>query len=573
MITLTEAQIEQAENDPAVEDARAEADQLLEDYQHPTATAALTPEEHDALGNAAWEARQVQKQVYLQAALGDEYGAWDGQGEEAEDEDGDLLTAAGELLKMYCGLNTGNWDSGTIADVKNNIVPLVRLDADVNDVNRWADAGLDICLDFSGPYTTAGVASINADSWVAAKISKLKGLGAARLARIKYVEAGNEWGGSWFMGPNVSKEPNTSAYRNLVQKFHAALVAEFGEATWEQGGKRPILGATLDGTGGLAFGRAWWTTACRAFVDAVTVHPYGLTSDFTKSMQGNRQLVLDALALTGLDLLISEVGWTTATGKSNTGDSIQISESQQATNWTNFVAWLAAQARPSTAKAGRALTAFCLVDFGSNNWYGLCHADRSHKPSVATYHKAAQAAMGGTAPPPVTPPVDPPPVVTPPANTPPTIAWSEGPAAGSTVKGKVTVAVSAADDSGVAKVEFSVDGTLVSTETFAPFVMMGDGAQWDSASVADGTHTITAKATAKDGAAVSLELHFTTDNVVDVPPPTPDGHAVFETRAQAQADALAHSTGQPITEVRRTVGVSRTFKSDGTEVIVKNLHP
>jgi hypothetical protein len=61
------------------------------------------------------------------------------------------------------------------------------------------------------------------------------------------------------------------------------------------------------------------------------------------------------------------------------------------------------------------------------------------------------------------------------------------PAPGAAVWGAVTVTVNAADNVGVTQVQILVDGTPVVTDTSAPFA-----AAWDSSSVANGPHTLTA---------------------------------------------------------------------------------
>jgi subtilisin family serine protease len=64
------------------------------------------------------------------------------------------------------------------------------------------------------------------------------------------------------------------------------------------------------------------------------------------------------------------------------------------------------------------------------------------------------------------------------------------PGTGSTLKSSVGVAASASDNSGmVEEVEFFVDGALKATDKAAPFAFT-----WDTRTVGDGTHTLTAKA-------------------------------------------------------------------------------
>ena len=73
--------------------------------------------------------------------------------------------------------------------------------------------------------------------------------------------------------------------------------------------------------------------------------------------------------------------------------------------------------------------------------------------------------------------------------TPPTVAIT-APASGATVAGAVTVTASAADNLGVVGVQFLVDGAPVGAEdTTAPY-----GVTWDTGSVGNGPHTLSARA-------------------------------------------------------------------------------
>ncbi|CAG0966814.1 serine protease [Planctomycetaceae bacterium] len=67
------------------------------------------------------------------------------------------------------------------------------------------------------------------------------------------------------------------------------------------------------------------------------------------------------------------------------------------------------------------------------------------------------------------------------------------PTSASTVKGKASVAVAAADNVGVAKVELHINGSPFATATTAPFFF-----SWDTTTTADGTYTL--EAMAYDGA-------------------------------------------------------------------------
>ena len=77
------------------------------------------------------------------------------------------------------------------------------------------------------------------------------------------------------------------------------------------------------------------------------------------------------------------------------------------------------------------------------------------------------------------------------SDDPPVVGWS-APVGGSTVAGVVPVSATASDDGVVVSVEFRVDGGLIGTDTNG-----GDGwsTTWDTATVADGNHTLEATAT------------------------------------------------------------------------------
>jgi subtilisin family serine protease len=71
---------------------------------------------------------------------------------------------------------------------------------------------------------------------------------------------------------------------------------------------------------------------------------------------------------------------------------------------------------------------------------------------------------------------------------PPTAAITS-PTAGATVAAPLTIAVDAADDVGVTRVELHVDGALAATDTTAPYAFA-----WNPGSVGDGSHALVAKA-------------------------------------------------------------------------------
>lgn len=101
-------------------------------------------------------------------------------------------------------------------------------------------------------------------------------------------------------------------------------------------------------------------------------------------------------------------------------------------------------------------------------------------------------------------------------NTPPLVAMTS-PASGATVSGAITIAADASDSSGIAAVQFVVDGANFGPEdAAAPYSIT-----WDTTAVSDGSHTITA--IARDGsgrtttaAAVSVRVSNVTETLVRI---------------------------------------------------------
>ncbi|CAG0999392.1 partial Chitodextrinase, partial [Planctomycetaceae bacterium] len=91
------------------------------------------------------------------------------------------------------------------------------------------------------------------------------------------------------------------------------------------------------------------------------------------------------------------------------------------------------------------------------------------------------------------------------------------PTSASTLKGKVSVAVAASDNVGVAKVDLRINGASFATATTAPFSF-----QWDTTTIPDGTYTL--EAVAYDGAGnmgqsgnVAVKVVNTVDTTAIVP--------------------------------------------------------
>jgi hypothetical protein len=105
----------------------------------------------------------------------------------------------------------------------------------------------------------------------------------------------------------------------------------------------------------------------------------------------------------------------------------------------------------------------------------------------------------------------------PPDSTPPTVTIAS-PASGATVAGTITVNAAADDDVEVARVRFTLDGgDLGAEDATAPYTV-----DWDTTTVSDGSHTLTA--VARDAAgnqATSGPVTVTVSNAPPPPPPPP----------------------------------------------------
>jgi hypothetical protein len=139
--------------------------------------------------------------------------------------------------------------------------------------------------------------------------------------------------------------------------------------------------------------------------------------------------------------------------------------------------------------------------------------------------------------------------------TPPTVSVSS-PSDGSTVTGTATLSASATDEAGVDHVDFLVDGTVVGSDSTAPFSV-----GWNSTSVADGQHSITARAVdVSTNAATSGAVAVTVDN--DTPPP-PDTTAPSSSIA---CDSAACASGYYNAGVSVTLSATDTGGSGLKEI-------
>ena len=274
---------------------------------------------------------------------------------------------------MWVGVGAGGWNAA--ADIK-GAVNYVTLDTPGSTlVTAYKNAGVGVIDCIAGPYGSAGVSGIDANTWAANAVAAYRA-----NPSILAIEVLNEPGGTWFWGSNALGQTNASAYANLLKTVHNAFVSAFGA-------NRPAILASYDGgySGGLTWGQMVWASDpnVASYIDGITVHPYGGTSNSSASALGNRANVAAAHAATGLPVYITEIGWPTAVGQSATGDSLQWSEAAQATNIYDFVTW----ARGTSYI--KAVIIFNYADYGSNNWYGIVRADQSHKKGYEDLRRAA----------------------------------------------------------------------------------------------------------------------------------------------------------------------------------------
>ena len=138
---------------------------------------------------------------------------------------------------------------------------------------------------------------------------------------------------------------------------------------------------------------------------------------------------------------------------------------------------------------------------------------------------------------------------TPPSDTtPPTVAIT-APNNNSSVAGTITVTANASDDSGVSRVSFYLDGsnTAFSNDSTAPY-----SAQWNSANVSNGQHTIRAVATDTAGnIATSSNITINVNNVI------PDTQAPAVSIASPTNNSTVNGTVVVQVNATDNVGVSK----------------
>jgi hypothetical protein len=147
---------------------------------------------------------------------------------------------------------------------------------------------------------------------------------------------------------------------------------------------------------------------------------------------------------------------------------------------------------PRTLGAGQTMVAETRASSGDDFWVQMTTSAASAAgqtvtlsdtaPTTDRWNLAAVEVVPSNGPPP------------PPDTTPPTVNLTN-PTAGQTVSGTASVAANAADNVAVAKVQFLLDGNpLGAPVTSSPYAI-----SWDTTSVSNGTHTLSAVATDTSG--------------------------------------------------------------------------
>jgi hypothetical protein len=142
------------------------------------------------------------------------------------------------------------------------------------------------------------------------------------------------------------------------------------------------------------------------------------------------------------------------------------------------------------------------------------------------------------------------------------------PTPGATVSGTVSVGANSSDDTGVVGVQFKIDGANLGAEdTSSPYA-----ASWDSTTVANGTHTVTATARDASGNTASVNVPVSVSNAAPAPPPpgSPIGVTkIFEgSDTDRQVHYFAITKAVPAGDVVLLAHVSTVDATDGSGGIV-----
>jgi hypothetical protein len=133
-------------------------------------------------------------------------------------------------------------------------------------------------------------------------------------------------------------------------------------------------------------------------------------------------------------------------------------------------------------------------------------------------------------------------------SNPPTVSVT-APAAGSTLSGTTNVTANASDDTGVAGVQFLLDGQPLGLEdTTAPY-----GVSWDTTGTTNGAHTLSARARDMGGnQTTSANVPVTVDNGAPTLPPLRIGYGFEENAGSTTVDVSPNSNNGNLTSTSWT---------------------
>ncbi|MDB4978237.1 MAG: domain containing protein [Candidatus Peribacteria bacterium] len=162
-------------------------------------------------------------------------------------------------------------------------------------------------------------------------------------------------------------------------------------------------------------------------------------------------------------------------------------------------------------------------------------------------------------------------VLPPPADTTPPVTAITDPADKATVTGASVITASATDASGIASVQFLVDNAPFGpTDTAAPY-----GIAWDTTLIANGPHTLSAKARDTAGnETTSPPVTVTVNNNIAPPPPPPPTFTSFVVSASMPKNIF--QPGDPTTVTTNVAAtnavpnvsiVTKIYSSTGTELL------
>ncbi|HEY6693405.1 MAG TPA: LamG-like jellyroll fold domain-containing protein, partial [Solirubrobacteraceae bacterium] len=317
-----------------------------------------------------------------------------------------------------------------------------------------------------------------------------------------------------------------NTWTHLAATYDGTTVRLYVNGT--QTGSRAISGSLAAGTGPLKIGgNALWGEYFAGLIDDVRVYNRALSAG--ELQQDMNLAVAPAVQDTQAPTVPQNVSASGAIGQA----TVSWSASTDNVGVARYDVYrgTASGFTPSTANRIAQVTS------------GTSYVDRSAAPGDAFYRVAAVDAAGNASAPSAearaTVLAD---------TTNPTVSVT-APAAGATVSGDVTLTANAADDVGVAGVQFRVDGGDVASEdTTAPYSVT-----WSTAGVPNGTHTITA--VARDGAGnrtTSATVSVTLNNA----PPDASGlvaaYGFEETTGTSVTDASGSGNAGTITGATRS---------------------